>query len=380
MQVEKGLFYCNKIADLFRIGLTSNPILKMDIDSQIIRSMLEHIAEFFHYMSDNKEQRLYYLVPLSNRMPYAYQHSSIRDVATICDILGLVQLFDEHAIPLANQSRILFENVTGKTLRAYNDLYQVDDLSILSKGNIGDIGFFLFAMQECDRVFPAQLPNQWKETKNRLVKRLLERQTADGSMRIFFDTRLAYHEKSAEAFYLPEALIGLIEAMENNGAAKRVQKAIDYCCQDSNREYNLASDSSVFYANWQFQLLYHWARKMPKDLIPLETGHLEKLIISLKNSRFAKEPFGGNAATVEVACYLEGLAHAQQILKMLKKPSITYCNWFEQEISRSLKFLYEVQMSHIKTIHGGFVHSLYSNEARIDVAGHVLGGLCLLFQ
>lgn len=93
-------------------------------------------------------------------------------------------------------------------------------------------------------------------------------------------------------------------------------------------------------------------------------------------SRIARLPFGGNVATVEVACYLEGLAHAWGALEILQKLDDKL--WFEKEIGRCLQFLYEIQMSKLSTAHGGFVHSLDRNEARLDVAGHVFNALALL--
>lgn len=357
----------------------------MPVNSQAVRSMILRIAEFFRFMSDNQERRLYYVVPIQQNSPYAYQHSAIRDVATICDILDLVQFFKQQGLPLPPDSLILFEEVTRNTLQAYQGLYQKDELSSMPEGNIGDIGFFLLSLEKCFITFPSMLPDNWKETKTRLIKLLLERQRADGSISIFFDTDLKRYEKSSEAFYLPEALIGLIASLENNSkeideqVAAQVQKAIAYCCQDKNREHHLASDTATFYANWQFQLLYHWVHKKlsGKNMASMEANHLEKLVNALMGSRISKELFGANVAAVEVACYMEGLAHAQCTCKMLNIPVNIYGEWFEKEINRCLQFLYELQMENLHVVNGGFVHSRYSLEARIDVAGHVFSGLQL---
>ena len=215
---------------------------------------------------------------------------------------------------------------------------------------------------------------------------MLERQNADGSINVFFDNRLKQYEKSSEAFYLPEALIGLIATLGNNSkeidaqVASLVQKAIYYCCQDKNRERHLAGEDATFYTNWQFQLLYHWVHKklMDKSAAAVEANHLEKLIRALMETRISKDPFGSYVATVEVACYFEGLVHAKHTFKMLKMNIDIYEEWFKKEINRCLQFLHEIQMEKLKAIHGGFVHSLTSHEARIDVAGHVFNGLCLL--
>ena len=360
----------------------------MTTDSKIIRAMLIRISEFFCYMSDSEEQRLYYVLPIQHNFPYAYQHSSIRDVATTCDILDLVQFFKEKELPLPPDSLILFEKVTRNTLHAYYNLYQGAELPNLPEGNIGDIGFFLLALQKCFSVYPSQLPDNWKETKIRLTKYLLERQNSDGSLRIFFDDTLKYDEKSAEAFYLPEALIGLITSLGSNTkeiddqVVTQVQKAIIYCCQDKNRKWHLATESATFYANWQFQLFYRWVQKdLGDEKIHFSvTNHLEKLVNALKESRMAREPFGHAVATVEVACYLEGLVHAKYTLEKLYASTRIHDEWFDKEINRALLFLYELQSANLNTIHGGFVHSLGSHEARIDVAGHVFSGLSLLYS
>src|SRR5271166_5409728 len=139
----------------------------MAVDSPVPWTMLLHIAEFFRYMSENEERRLYYVIPIRQNAPYAYQHSTIRDVATICDILDLVQFFKERELTLAPDALALFENVTRNTLQAYHNLYQRDELPNFPEGNIGDIGFFLFALQKCLDVYPSELPTHWKETLTR---------------------------------------------------------------------------------------------------------------------------------------------------------------------------------------------------------------------
>lgn len=358
----------------------------MSADSQIMRNMILKIADFFRYMSDNEERRLYYVLPLQQHSPYAYQNSTIRDVATICDILDLVQLCEEQDLILPADSLVLFEEVAKNTIQAYNTLFQGNELPNIPEGNIGDIGFFLLSLEKCHTIFPSSLPDNWKTIKTRLIKLLLERQNADGSMSIFFDNRLKKYEKESEAFYLPEALIGLIAMIGNNSKeldyqiTDVVQKAITYCCQDKNRDHNLATETATFYANWQFQLLYHWVQKKSRDksTAAIEANHLEKLITVLQKSEISDKPFGSNVATVEVACYLEGLIHAKLTFKMLKMPTSAYDKWFDKEIDRCLRFLYELQTVNFSTIKGGFVHYIGSHEARIDVAGHVFNGLSLL--
>jgi hypothetical protein len=357
----------------------------MPADSKIVRAMILRIADFFRYMSDNKERRLYYVIPIQQASPYAYQHSTIRDIATICDILDLVQFFKKREMTLAPHTLTLFEEVIGNTLQAYCNLYQRDKIPNFPEGNIGDLGFFLLALEKSCKIYFALLPNHWETIKLQLINLLLERQHADGSMSIFFDHRLKKYEKSSEAFYLPETLIGLIASMGNNSKElddqiiAHVQKAIAYCCQDKNREQHLATGSATFYANWQFQLLYQWIHKKPKDqkAASLEANHLEKLINAIKHSKISQS-FESNVATVEVACYLEGLVHAQHTLNLLQMSIKLDDEWFEKEINRCIQFLYELQMENLYAIKGGFVHSRYSQEARIDVAGHVFNGLCLL--
>lgn len=352
--------------------------------SRITREMISHIADFFRFMSENKEYRLYYTLPLQIGLPYAFQHSSIRDIATIDDILVLIEYFNKQGISLTTDTLLIFEKVIKNTLEAYHKLYENGRFSDLPDGNIGDMGFFLLTLSHASNILPNAMPNHWKKTKIRLINYLIQQQNPDGSLTIFFDNDLKKYEKSSEAFYLPEALIGLIESFGDNQkeidekVALTVQKAVLYCCQDANRERNLESETSTFYTNWQFQMLYHWIHKGIHSESALVKNHVNKLLDFLKTSYISKHPFESQIATVEVACYLEGLIHAREILKMLKIPTITYDAWLENEIDRSVQFLYAVQMKHMDTLKGGFAHSLNSHEARIDVAGHVFNGLCLI--
>jgi hypothetical protein len=188
---------------------------------------------------------------------------------------------------------------------------------------------------------------------------------------------------SSEAFYLPEALIGLIATTGHHSREldeqiiSQVHQAIIYCCQDKNRKRNLASETITFYANWQFQLLYHFIHKKfgEKTITSVETNHLTTLLNALMDARLSQIPFDNHVATVEVACYLEGLVHAKQSLQMINLFSKLCDDWFENEINRSIQFLYPLQTETLPIIKGGFVHYRDSNEARIDVAGHVFGGL-----
>ncbi len=344
------------------------------VDSRVVNQMIARIAEFFCFMSDTKERRLYYQLPLVRSAPYAYQHSSIRDVATVCDILDLVQLFQTKGLLFPAGANALFEEVTKNTLLAYSKLYRQKELPDLPEGNIGDIGFYLLALEKSSRVYPRALPEHWQEIKSQLICSLQAFQHTDGSMRIFFDPSLKSYEKNVEAFYLPEALIGLMAVVENS---EPLQKTISYSCQEQNRKRHLAEDTATFYANWQFQLLYHWFQKKQKASV-LELDHLDQLISALKGSSIANEPFENSVATVEVACYMEGLVHVKRALAIVNNSAGIHETWFNQEIDRSLLFLKEIQAKNLNTIHGGFVHSLFSHEARIDVAGHVFGGLQLL--
>lgn len=359
----------------------------MTINLQIVEKMILQIAEFFHSMAANEQRRLYYMMPPKSSFPYAYQHSSIRDVATICNILDLVHFFKERQMMLGAGVMAVFEEVVGNTLQKYHELYQKNKVLDLPDGNIGDIGFFLLALEKCSQVFPSKLPDLWKTTRAQLVNRLLRRQNEDGSMRLFFDSRLTVYEKSAEAFYLPEALIGLIATLGHhskeidNQIITLIQRAILYCCQDENRERNVTSDIVTFYANWQFQLFYHWIYNQSKgeNEISLEVEHLKRLINALMNSPIAKIPFEHNVATVEIACYLEGLVvHARDVISFVKIALHLPKDWFEKEINRCIHFLYQLQTATQLTIKGGFVHTPNSPEARVDVAGHVFNALAKL--
>jgi hypothetical protein len=356
----------------------------MSHDRQVfVRIMLRRCAEFFQVMSDNREQRLYYVLPIDQMAPYAYQHSSIRDIATVCDIMDLVQLFEKSEMELGRDTLTLFEKVVGNTIRAYHSLYEQGRFFDLPEGNIGDLGFLLLSLLKCRFSFPSELPENGITTQNQIIQQLIDRQRPNGSLEIFFNKGLKPYEQSSEAFYLPEALIGLIKALEQDlqeplFVEQTIQKAIAYLCQEKNLSQHMAADNSTFYFNWQSQWLYHWLKlqsKKERSHLDLEASHLQNLVEEIQKTPIANKSFFGPVATVEVACYLEGLVHAQQALKMLNLFEKTKESWFSKEVDRSFAFLYEIQSRTLKAFKGGFPHSRLDNEARVDVAGHVLGGL-----
>ncbi len=267
--------------------------------------------------------------------------------------------------------RHLFAQGAKNTIEAYTSLYQMETLPDFEDGNIGDIGFFLLALQKYQRLGPLSTLQQ--TTKKQLIDELLQRQRGDGSFKIFFNKSLERYEKESEAFYLPEALIGLCGLLDvDNRVENALKKALVYVCTEENRKRHMQSETATFYTNWQFQLLYHWIqiRKNGEH----EKQHLLALISALKKAEIATTSFDTRVATVEVACFFEGLVHAQACLNTFGIID-TDRDWFDAQINRALSFLYEVQQKHLARIHGGFVHYLNAKEARIDVAGHVFSGL-----
>jgi hypothetical protein len=332
-------------------------------------------------MCDNEESRLYYVLPIDNSFPYAYQHSSIRDVATICNILDLAHIFQLQNMDVSNGTLSLFEKAAENTVRSYFPIYEKGEAPHSPEANVGDLGFFLLLLLKCSLLYPSALPKNWFRTLDLVSEKLIERQTPDGGLEIFFDDSKKSYEQSAEAFYLPEALIGLIAVLEQSKKKElesAVKNGIAYLCRKGNRDRHLASDSSIFYFNWQAQLLFHWIRwKMKKEKgdLDLEAEHIVKLLEGIRKTRLSRSSFPTQEAAVAVACYFEGLAHAGNILGLLKLSTLAWSAWFEREIDRCLLFLYELQSSALQEFHGGFPHSRSSSEARVDVAGHVSNGL-----
>jgi hypothetical protein len=343
-----------------------------------VRGMIEGIMDFFRYMVDNKEARLYYQIPILPRHPYAYQQSPLRDIATIGDILDGISFCKEQKIVIEPEVLRLFEKAVANTLLVYHELYQKGSVPG-DEASIGDVGFFLLCLQKAQSIFPSLLPRGWQSTKQQLKTKLLARQNSDGSLRIFFDDRLAEYEKSSEAFYLPEGLIGLIFALESEEERLAIEKACLYCTQERVRRQNMISETATFYANWQFQLFYHAFQNRifgEKEALRAKQ-HLLALMQECMKLKIANESFGRHMAAVEVACYLEGLAAAKQTLEMLGAMK-EFASWFEKEKERSLWFLFELQKEKRDVVFGGFVHYPGSSEARVDVAGHVLSALLLL--
>jgi hypothetical protein len=314
-------------------------------------TMLLRTTDFFRYMSENREHRFYYVLPIDQRHPYAYEHSTVRDVGSLCDILELVLFLKENKLKIEAD----FESVIRSTLSSYY---------IEHWENIGGAGFFLLALKSCSLTYPALLPADWQELARTLMKKMIAQQKPDGSIPVDGDL-------SAEAFYLPEALIGLIAVLDlgNHEVEEAIRRALAY--QESTRAYQIGSSYATFYYNWQFQLLYRWI-KLKRE----PSGHFMELMREVKKARIAHTPFDSSVATVEVACYMEGLAHGRQVLAWFGEEDL----WIDKEINRCLDFLYELQNETLSAFYGGFIHSRFSDEARIDVAGHVLCALRVMIM
>ncbi len=174
--------------------------------------------------------------------------------------------------------------------------------------------------------------------------------------------------------------MAVLEKDSNNQVQDLVNKSIVYLSQEDKRNRHMVGEDSTFYFNWQAQLLCAWIKIKKTSNFSLEKEHLVGLLEALQKTSIAQMSFDHLVATVEVACYLEGLSHANYVRKILKMNSDSLDKWMLREIDRSLEFLYDVQNSSFKYFHGGFPHSKAAGEARVDVTGHVFNGLSFLYS
>jgi len=353
--------------------------------------MLTRCASFFYLVSNTPELRLYYLWPVRTSMtpsaPYAYQHSSIRDISTANEICNIVALFKQKDPSVISQEKeAIFKEMAKRTLESYNSYLMLNRFPKGWDGNIGDYGLLLMLGISCGKIFPDTVPSGWEEMEMGLVNAICGQQRKDGSVKIFFDSR----KDGGEAFYLPEAMIGLCSILESNPRwmTTESQRKMENCITNAfkfasnekfrNNELRSSSDTAIFYCNWQFKWGLAWLKYLSKvnrtdEFLKMGVfDHLTNVLEALKQSRFVKQSFE-KKATVEVGCFCEGLTSLMHTKLILKDNEGE--DWITEQIQKSIDFLEKVQETAHKGWSGGFVHSLGSNEARLDVTGHIANAL-----
>jgi len=348
--------------------------------------MLTRCVSFFYLVSNTPEMRLYYLWPVHTThpsAPYAYQHSSIRDISTTNEICNVVALFKQKDPSVISQEKEeVFKEMTKRTLEGYSKCLMINRYYKGWDGNIGDYGFLLMLGISCGRTFPESVPQGWEEMEMGFVDAICGQQRKDGSVKIFFDKR----KDGGEAFYLPEAMIGLCTILESfpRWMTPERQRKMENCITNAFkfvgtekfRKSELQSDTVIFYCNWQFKWGLAWLKYLTKvsrtDEFLGVYEHLMNVLEGLKLTRFVGQSFE-KKATVEVGCYCEGLVSLMHTKIILKENDDE--DWITKQIQKSIDFLEKVQESTLKGWSGGFVHSLGSKEARLDVTGHIANAL-----
>jgi len=332
-------------------------------------------------MSQTPEKRFLYTFPPPKR-PYAYQHSSIRDLATAYDICSIVQICREKSIPVTEETYSHLQVVVKNTIEAWVPQHLSGENYV--DGNIGDSGFMLATLAKCSQVYPNCLPQKWDDLVQKITETITSRQRQNGSIALYYDTANQNSELSGEAFYLPEALIGLCYTL-HYGNTPYVQssqeklyqclsKAFGYMSSPKIRDYHTKDkEMVVFYTNWQFQFCWHWGsyliEKRSGESMAIVTDHAQSVLSALQQTKFARTQFNEESVVVEVACFLEGIAH---IKKLFEKIGIDRHDdwWLNQQILRSLEFLKQVQDNAPIEWEGGLAHYKSAKEGRIDVTGH----------
>lgn len=217
-----------------------------------------------------------------------------------------------------------------------------------------------------------------------------------GSYKVFFG-----HEKDVGVeFYASEALLGLARAYmltRNPVFLRSAELALPWY----KRYYmggNVSDDMIVFFANWQSQAALQLHRftadeSLKREIEDFVLPMYDKIIQAAEtddNSFYAQlKDRPESVATVEAACFLEGLADAfalelerreppgaavpadQQATESAQNRRATY----REAISNALNFLLSVQLNMKRTApfaFGGYAHGLSKHTQRLDVTGHVL--------
>jgi hypothetical protein len=224
---------------------------------------------------------------------------------------------------------------------------------------------------------------------------LAQQRTSDGSYKVYFSKRIE-SDKGLE-FYASEAMLALMTAYEYTGEKKyleSVEKAFPFYMKYY-WDGLVSPDLLIFFANWQSQSASKFLEKTNNTSL---SERIIEYVYQLHDRIIMKDHFYKNVkedpsslATVQVACALEGLADAYNIL--IKHPHPDPDDWrhstwekrkryYRESIDIAVDFLLLIQKESAvdQIAEGGFGHGLFNKTQRLDVTGHVLSSFIKLCQ
>jgi hypothetical protein len=293
--------------------------------------------------------------------------SPIRDIASVWDVELLSHfLHRRDLLPLAHRT---LEHYCRFLVRR-NGRLMLDDARLGEPSGIAHSAFLLLGL------LSSELAGR-EERVLGLAEGVLHQQRQDGSFKIYFgDTP----DEGLE-FYPGEALLALLETYpltRDTRYLEAAERGFTWHARRDVRGHRVTPDLLVFYANWQSQycaLLYRHTRK------PALRDEVRDHVFAL-HDRVIHEGFYADVechpvsqAAVEVACALEGLNAAYTIAR--EEQDTRRQDAYAEAVRVALAYLFRVQCVEgcAERERGGLGTSLTDRTQRIDVTGHLVGGL-----
>jgi len=206
-----------------------------------------------------------------------------------------------------------------------------------------------------------------------LSEGLLYMQRQDG----LFHTQFTSKRDEGQTLYPGEAMLALIQAYEITGDVrymKSVEKGFGFY-KNYFHNRRISEDSEVFFANWMSQSLSRLAKYANEELTNDIKNFLLELHDRIIESGFYEEIIRNptDYVTVEVACALEGIAHAYPFCDDKRR------DIYKGAISSASEFLLNLQWK-VGKFAGGFGNSVSHTTQRIDVTGHVVNAFVKVIQ
>ena len=246
-------------------------------------------------------------------------------------------------------------------------------------GKLGSTGLTLVAMSLLEL---HKESSEYAKIMKQFVYSILNMQNKDGSFMAYFEPKVL---KPGQNYFPGEAMLGLIEYYKIN-PEERILRAIEkafsyykkYWKENKNRPF-IPWHSCV----WA-QMYKITKKKKYADFVFEMNDWLITKQYDLKNSPY-KDYFGGwvreGVPNFEAAVYVEGLAEAYSVAKMLKDKK--RIDSYGKTIVRALRFVLNLQFKPVdmyyvkkpsKTL-GGFRASLVKNYLRCDITDHAIVGM-----
>lgn len=331
----------------------------------MLTERLSLILDWYGGMISEWTGRLLYTYDPEREVAVA-EGSPIRAIASVWDMELLSRFLDRSdLLPLVERS---LRHYTGY-LVARDGTLVLDPTRLGEPSGIAHSAFMMLALLESD------VPG--REPKIRaLAEGILRQQREDGSYRIYFGDA----DDEGLEFYPGEAMLALMQAYSFTHEPRyltSVERGFRYY-REQFPANAVAPDLLVFYANWQSQYAARLhsqtqSEELESAIRDYAFALHDQVLLTQFYDEIERHPM--RQATVAVACALEGINDAYAIA--VREGDTGHARAYAQAIRVALGWLLRAQRIELCTSQerGGFGHSLTVRTQRIDVTGHVAGGL-----